>query len=259
MKTTTQKAIAAAALGAAALNATAAPADSTAPHQPTVVLVHGAFADGSTWNQVIALLQAKGLKVVAVQNPLTSLAEDVAVTRRALDRESGPVVLVGHSYGGVVITEAGQQDNVKALVYVAAYAPAENQSIADLNKDYPTPSGFAHLVADKAGFLTLTPEGVSRHLAQDVALAQTQLMAATQKPTQGKNFEDKVTVAGWKTKPSWYLISERDHMLQPDLQRAMAQRMQARVRSLPAGHTPQLSRPEDVAATILAATEAMAR
>ena len=260
MHSATKNALAAAALGAAALTSTAAPADSaTAAQKPTVVLVHGAFADGSTWNDVIPLLQARGLKVVAVQNPLTSLAEDVAATRRVLSRETAPVVLVGHSYGGVVITEAGQRENVKALVYVAAYAPSEGQSIADLNKDYPTPSGFSHLVADKEGFLTLTQEGVSQHLAQDVAAAQTRLMAATQALTQGKNFEDKVSVAAWKTKRSWYVVSEKDHMIQPDLQRAMAKRMQATVTSLPAGHAPQLSRPADVAAVILEAADAASR
>jgi pimeloyl-ACP methyl ester carboxylesterase len=263
MQSIAKNAIAAAALGAAALTSAAAPANnavsSAVSQKPTVVLVHGAFADGSTWNQVIPLLQAKGLKVVAVQNPLTSLADDVAATRRVLDREPAPVVLVGHSYGGVVITEAGQQENVKALVYVAAYAPSEHQSIADLNKDYPAPSGFSHIVADKDGFLTLTQEGVSKHLAQDVAAEQTKLMAATQAPTQGKNFEDRVSFAAWKTKPSWYVISEKDHMLQPDLQRAMAKKIQASVVSLPAGHAPQLSRPADVAAVILAATEAVSR
>ncbi|MGS1005827.1 alpha/beta fold hydrolase [Achromobacter anxifer] len=253
MQSIAKNVLAAAALGTAALTANAA------SPSPTVVLVHGAFADGSTWNQVIPLLQAKGLKVVAVQNPLTSLTEDVAVTRRAIDKESGPVVLVGHSYGGVVITEAGQQENVRALVYVAAYAPSENQSIADLNKDYPTPSGFSHLVADKEGFLTLTQEGVSQHLAQDVPAEQTRLMAATQKPTQGKNFEEKVSVAAWKTKRSWYVVSEMDRMLQPDLQRAMAKKIHASVLSLPAGHAAQLSQAADIAAAILAATESISR
>lgn len=259
MQSIAKNAIAAAALGAAALTSTAAPAADAVPQQPTVVLVHGAFADGSTWNQVIPLLQAKGLKVVTAQNPLTSLADDVAATRRVLNRETAPVVLVGHSYGGVVITEAGQQENVKALVYVAAYAPSENQSIADLNKDYPTPSGFSHIVADKEGFLTLTQEGVSKHLAQDVPSAQTTLMVATQHLTQGKNFEDKVSVAAWKTKRSWYIISEQDHMLQPDLQRALAKKIQASIVSLPTSHAPHLSRPADVAAAILAATEAVSR
>ncbi|SCK60418.1 Pimeloyl-ACP methyl ester carboxylesterase [Variovorax sp. HW608] len=263
MQSIAKNAIAAAALGAAALTTAAAPADKAVSdavsQKPTVVLVHGAFADGSTWNQVIPLLQAKGLKVVTAQNPLTSLADDVAATRRVLNRETGPVVLVGHSYGGVVITEAGQQEKVKALVYVAAYAPSENQSIADLNKDYPTPPGLTHLTADKDGFLTLTQEGVSKHLAQDVPAAQTKVIAATQHLTQGKNFEDKVSFAAWKTKPSWYIISEQDHMLQPDLQRALAKKIQASVVSLPTSHAPHLSRPADVAAVILAATEAVSR
>jgi len=259
MQSAAKTAILAATLGTAALASTAAPSDMAAAPKPTVVLVHGAFADGSTWSQVIPLLQAKGLKVVAVQNPLTSLAADVAATRRVLDRESAPVVLVGHSYGGVVITEAGQQDNVKVLVYVAAYAPSEGQSIADLNKDYPTPSGFSHIVADKEGFLTLTEEGVAQHLAQDVGADQARLMAAVQAPTQSKNFEAKVSVAAWKTKPSWYVVSEQDHMLQPELQRAMARKIHANVLSLAAGHAPQLSRPAEVAEAILAATQAAAR
>ncbi|MGY8678854.1 alpha/beta fold hydrolase [Bradyrhizobium sp. UFLA05-153] len=137
-----------------------------------MVLVHGAFADGSAWNKVIPLLQEKGLTVVSVQNPLTSLADDVATTRRMLDNQTGPVVLVGHSWGGVVITEAGKHERVKALVYVAAFAPSEGQSVAGVSKDYPTPSGFAHILADKEGFLTLSLEGVSKHLAPDVPAEQ---------------------------------------------------------------------------------------
>lgn len=252
-------AILAATLGTAALASTAAPTGQAGAVKPTVVLVHGAFSDGSAWSRVIPLLQAKGLKVVAVQNPLTSLAADVDNTRRALAKESGPVVLVGHSYGGVVITEAGQQNNVKALVYVAAYAPSEGQSIADLNKDYPAPPGLSHIVADKEGFITLTEEGVSKYLAPDVEAAQTRVMAAVQKPTQSKNFEDKVSVAAWRTKPSWYVMSEKDYMLQPDLQRALAKKINATVLSLPAGHTPQISMPAQVADAIFAATEAVSR
>ncbi|EIU1486878.1 alpha/beta hydrolase [Pseudomonas aeruginosa] len=256
MQSVVKNALAAAALGAAALTSTAAPAD-TAPQKPTIVLVHGAFSDGSTWSKVIPLLQAKGLKVVTAQNPLTSLADDVAATRRVLNRETGPVVLVGWSYGGVVITEAGQQDNVKALVYVAAYAPSENQSISDLNKDYPTPPGLNHLTADKEGFLTLTEEGVTKYLAQDVPAAQTKVIAATQHLTQGQNFADKVSVAAWKTKRSWYIVSEQDHLLQPDLQRALAKKIQATTVALPTSHAPHLSRPDDVAAVIIAAASAV--
>ncbi|MEZ0188497.1 alpha/beta fold hydrolase [Ralstonia solanacearum] len=259
MQFLTKKAIVAATLGGAALISSAASPGAADNQKPTVVLVHGAFADGSAWNKVIPILQEKGLKVVAVQNPLTSLADDVAATRRVLDMQTGPVVLVGHSWGGAVITEAGQHDSVKSLVYVAAFTPSEGQSVADLTKDYPTPSGFAHIVADKEGFLTLSPEGVEKHLAQDLPAEETKLMAATQGPVCAKNFEQKVAAAAWKTKPSWYIVSEQDHMIQPALQAAMATKISAHVLSLPAGHAPHLSRPAEVANVILAATNALVK
>lgn len=252
MKSLVKNAMAAVAVGSAAMVA-AAPAGAPA-QKPTVVLVHGAFADGSTWNKVILLLHAQGLKVVSVQNPLSSLADDVTATRRVLDAQSGPVVLVGHSWGGMVISEAGEHEKVKSLVYVAAFAPSEGQSVADLTRDYPTPSGFSHVVADKDGFLTLSPEGVEKHLAQDVPVEQTRLMTATQTPVRGKNFEEKASVAPWKTRATWYLVSEQDHMIQPDLQRAMARKISARTTSLAAGHAPHLSQPAEVARVILAAT-----
>ncbi len=253
MKSLVKNAMAAVAVGSAAM-VSAAPAGTTPTQKPTVVLVHGAFADGSTWNKVIPLLHAQGLKVVSVQNPLSSLADDVTAARRVLDAQTGPVVLVGHSWGGMVISEAGQHESVKSLVYVAAFAPSEGQSVADLTKDYPTPSGFNHIVSDKDGFLTLSAEGVEKHLAQDVPAEQAKLMTATQTPVRGKNFEEKVTVAPWKTRPSWYMVSEQDHMIQPDLQRAMAKKISARTVSLSAGHAPHLSQPAEVAKVILAAT-----
>jgi pimeloyl-ACP methyl ester carboxylesterase len=227
----------------------------TNTNKTTVVLVHGAFADGSAWDKVIPLLQEQGLDVVSVQNPLTSLADDVAATRRALDMETGPVVLVGHSWGGVVITEVGLHERVKALVYVAAFAPSEGQSVADLAKDHPTPDGFKFLVQDKEGFLTLTAEGVSKHFGQDLPAALTKVMAVTQGPVRGKNFEEKVSVAAWKTKPSWYVLSEQDHMIQPALQQAMAEKISAHLVKLPTSHVPHLSRPTHVAGVILAAAE----
>ena len=250
-----KNAIAAAAIGlaiaAGAATSGSAPAAATPP--TTVVLVHGAFADGSAWNRVVPLLQAKGLKVVSVQNPLTSLADDVAATRRVLDAQTGPVVLVGHSWGGVVISEAGQHERVKALVYVAAFAPDQGQSATDLSKDYPTPEGLKHLVADKEGFLTLTPEDVAKHFAQDVPAAQTSLMAVTQGPVRGANFDEKTSTAAWKTRPSWFILSRHDHMIQPALQQAMAKTIGAKVVSLPTSHVPQQSRPKDVADAIAAA------
>ncbi|MED5620743.1 alpha/beta fold hydrolase [Ideonella sp. BN130291] len=261
MTSFTKTALLAAALGAATLTASAAapgPAAAAAP-KTTVVLVHGAFADGSAWDKVVPLLQAKGLNVVAVQNPLTSLADDVAATRRVLDMQTGPVVLVGHSWGGVVISEAGAHERVKSLVYVAAFAPSEGQSVVDMAKDYPTPAGFNHLVTDKEGFLTLTADGLAQHFAQDLPASRTRLMAVTQGPVRAKNFEEKATVAAWKVKPSWYVLAEEDHMIQPALQKAMAEKISAQVVRLPASHVPQQSRPAQVAGAILAAAAAPAR
>jgi pimeloyl-ACP methyl ester carboxylesterase len=223
----------------------------------TVVLVHGAFADGSSWNKVIPTLLAKGLNVVSVQNPLTSLADDVAATRRVLDMQTGPVVLVGHSWGGMVITQAGTHPRVKSLVYVASFGPAEGQSITDLTKDYPRASGLDHVVADKAGFVTLSPEGVARHFAQDLPEAETRLITVTQGPIRGANFEEKVTVAAWKSRPSWFIVSERDLMIPPALQKDNAKRMSARTVSLSADHVPMLSKPSEVAETIIAAAAAL--
>ena len=225
------------------------------PGRTTVVLVHGAFADGSGWNKVIPRLQAKGLNVVSVQNPLTSLADDVAATRRVLDMQTGPVVLVGHSWGGMVITQIGNHPRVMSLVYVASFAPSEGQSITDLTKDYRRASGLDHVVTDKEGFVTLSPEGIARHFAQDLPEAETRLMTVTQGPIRGANFEEKVTVAAWKTRPSWFIVSERDLMIPPALQKDNAERISARIVSLSASHVPMLSKPSEVAETIIAAAE----
>lgn len=252
MKSIMKTALLAAAVG---ISATASAATTNAQPKPTVVLVHGAFADGSTWNKVIPLLQAKGLNVVSVQNPLTSLDDDVTATRRALDAQKGPVVLVGHSWGGMVITQAGQHENVKALVYIAAFAPSEGESVADMSKAYPTPTGLTHVVADKEGFLTLSPDGIEKYLAPDVSSDQTRLMIATQTPIRGSSFEQKVTAAAWKTRPSWYLLSEQDHMIQPELQGAMAKKISAQVTRASADHVPHLSKPEAVAEIILEAVD----
>lgn len=227
-----------------------------APATPSVVIVHGAFADGSDWAKVIPLLQAKGVKVTAIQNPLTSLKDDVAVARRVLDAQTGKVVLVGHSWGGTVITEAGAHDKVAALVYVAAFAPDAGQSTADVGKDYPTPPGIKKLVADAQGFLSLPPEALRDDFAQDLPAAQTAVMAATQGPIQAKAFEEKVTVAAWQGKPSWYIVSSRDRMIDPDLERALAKKIKARTLELAASHVPQQSRPAEVAKVILDAVAA---
>ncbi|WP_394788871.1 alpha/beta fold hydrolase [Rhodoferax sp.] len=224
--------------------------------QPSVVIVHGAFADGSDWAKVIPLLQAKGVHVVSVQNPLTSLDDDVAAAKRAIATQTGKVVLVGHSWGGAVITEAGDDAKVAALVYVAALVPDVGQAAGELGQAYPPAPGFAHVVADQAGFLSMTQEGIAKHFAQDLPAATTAVMTATQGPIQAKSFEQKLTVAAWKTKPSWYIVSEKDHMIQPDLERAMAKKINAKTTSLPTSHVPQQSQPAKVAAVILDAVRA---
>ena len=225
---------------------------------PSVVIVHGAFADGSDWAKVVPLLQAKGVAVTAVQNPLTSLADDVAATRRALNNQQGKVVLVGHSWGGTVITEAGNDQKVSALVYVAAFAPEAGQTSGEQGKGAPTPPGISQIKADGNGFLYLTPEGMAKDFAQDLPAAQTAVMTATQGPIKASAFEDKTTVSSWKTKPSWYLLATEDRMIHPDVQRAAAKRIGASLEEVHASHVPQQSQPAQVAAVILKAVHSVA-
>ena len=239
----------------------AAAAETTAPASKpsatTVVLVHGAFADGSSWSKLIPLLQAKGLKVVAVQNPLTSLADDVTFANRAIDAQTGPVVLVGHSWGGTVITQAGGNDKVKALVYVAAFAPSAGENSLDTVKGYPASPGLASPIATSDGFLTLSPETVAKDFAQDVTAEEANLIATTQGAVRGANFEEKVTVAAWTSKPSWYIVADEDRMIQPDAQRALAKKIKATTTSLPTSHVPMVSKPKDVADVIAAAAKSI--
>jgi pimeloyl-ACP methyl ester carboxylesterase len=245
-------------LAAAAVFATgivqAAPA--AAKDQASVVIVHGAFADGSDWAKVIPLLQAKGVKVTAIQNPLTSLKDDVAVTRRVLDAQTGKVVLVGHSWGGSVISEAGQHDKVANLVYVAAFALEPGQASAEVGKGYPVPPGAKKFVADAEGFLTLPLAAMREDFAQDVPAAQAAVMTATQGPIQVKAFEERATVAAWKSKPSYYIVAGKDRMIDPQLQRDLARKIGARTTELATSHVPQQSRPADVAKVILDAVAA---
>ena len=221
--------------------------------RPSVVLVHGAFADGSDWSKVIPLLQAKGVQVVAVQNPLSSLDDDAAVAKRTIDAQTGKVVLVGHSWGGTVITQAGDHPKVSALVYVAAYAPDVGQSTGELGKGFPTPSGLAHIKPDTAGWVKLTQEGMSRHFAQDLPQAVTGVMAATQSPIHAGMFSHKLTSAAWRVKPSWYLLTESDRMLPPEQQRAMARTINAKLSVVDSSHVPQQSQPSSVVDVIMEA------
>lgn len=224
-----------------------------APAQPikNIVLVHGAFADGSSWAKVITILQAKGYNVTAVQNPLTSLADDVAATRRVLAQQEGPVILVGHSWGGVVITEAGTDSKVAGLVYVAAFGPDQGEVVGDLGKPFPPPPALAAPIVDPQGFMSLSTDAVLKHFAQDLPAEEARVVAATQGPIHASAFGSQVSAVAWKTKPSWYIVSKLDGAIAPDAERFFAKRMKATTTELNASHVPMLSQPKAVAAVIM--------
>jgi pimeloyl-ACP methyl ester carboxylesterase len=220
-----------------------------------VVLVHGAFADGSSWNKVIPLLEARGLHVVAVQNPLSSLTDDTAATKRVIEQQDGPVILVGHSWGGAVISEAGNDEKVKALVYVAAVAPDNGQSLNDLTKGQPSPPWASQLRKDSTGYLTLSTEGITHDFAQDLPATEARLIAATQGPWFAGCLDEKVQKAAWHSKPSTFVIPNQDHMIDPRLQQAMAAGAGATVVRVDSSHVVMLSQPQVVADAIIAAAK----
>src|SRR5438309_5360974 len=228
------------------------PASETAaaPTVKNLVLVHGAFADGSNWVKVIPLLEAKGLHATAVQNPLSSLADDVAATKRAIANQDGPVILVGHSWAGMVISEAGNDPKVAGLVYVAAIVPDENQSANDVIKPYSPPPGLAEAKPDAAGFLSLTRKGIDDDFVPDVPAAERAIVYATQGAWNSACLADKVSVPAWTTKPSWY-IAVNDRMLSPEYEQAIAKHIHAITTTLPTGHVPMFLTPKDVAAVII--------
>jgi pimeloyl-ACP methyl ester carboxylesterase len=238
-------------LAVAALNTKGSAQDTGGPSGvKNIVLVHGAFADGSSWSKVIPLLQARGLIVTVVQNPLTSLKDDVAATKRAIDDRDGRVLLVGHSWAGAVITQIGTGPKVAGLVFVAAGAPNAGQSFAEMGQRYPTPPGIATLKPDAAGFLALPPSAVAADFAQDLSPSVTAVMAVTQGPIAATCFSTKVTAAAWKTKPSWYIVAKRDRMIDPNLERALAKKIKARTIELYSSHAVMLSQPQQVATFI---------
>jgi pimeloyl-ACP methyl ester carboxylesterase len=202
---------------------------------------------------VIPLLQKQGLNVVAVQNPLTSLEDDVAFAKRAIDAQPGPVVLVGHSWGGSVITQAGTHPKVKSLVYVAAFAPSAGETSLDGVRSFAPAPGLANVQPDASGFLALPKENVEKYFAQDVSAEEKNLIFTTQGAVRVANFEQKLTAAAWEQKPSYYIVAEQDLMINPEAQRSLAKKIDSKVTSLAAGHVPMLSKPTEVADVIVTA------
>lgn len=238
---------------AAAPDAPAAPV--AVPRARNVVLVHGAYADGSCWQEIIPLLQQAGLTAAAVQNPLQSFAEDCAFTQRILDLQDGPTVLVGHSYAGMVITQTGVHPKVSALVYCSARAPDADEDYTALAKTYPTPPASAGLVHG-GGVAWLNEEAFLRDFAGDVDPAKARVLYAVQGRISDTLFAAKVKQAAWRSKPSFYQVSAQDRTINPDLQRFMAKRMGATTIELPTSHLGIVSRPQDIAALILKAAGA---
>jgi pimeloyl-ACP methyl ester carboxylesterase len=240
----------------ALMTGNSAVADSAPKPLPSIVLVHGAFADGSSWDRVIPLLQAKGYNVVAVHEPLTSLADDVAATKRAIDAQPGEVILVGHSYGGAVISDAGNDSKVVALVYVAAFAPDTGESVNDLGKGKPPPTWVTGIRVDGGGFATLAPATILADFAQDLPQSDAKVIAAKQGPIFVKNLDEKVKAAAWHSKPVWYVRASQDRMIDPEGEAHWAKRMKATTISLTTSHVAMLSKPKEVADVILSAATA---
>jgi pimeloyl-ACP methyl ester carboxylesterase len=234
-------------------------APSTGAAKPTIVLVHGAFADGTGWQRVIPILQRDGYDVIAVQNPLASLAGDVETTKRVVDAQKGPVVLVGHSYGGAVITGAAAgSPNVKALVYLAAFAPEGGEPVAAFGEKYPVDLNSA-LKPDSAGFLYVDRARFRELFCADVPATEARVAAATQKPIHNSAFGASVPQAAWKTIPSWYLVSQDDRAINPELERFYAKRMNAKTSEVKASHVAFISHPDVVARLIEQAAGAAAK
>ncbi|MFE0377599.1 alpha/beta fold hydrolase [Streptomyces inhibens] len=243
-------------------DARAARAEEEDGGRPTIVMVHGAFADGSSWSPVIQRLQDAGHRVVAVANPLRGLAADAAHVRSVLDTIAGPVVLVGHSYGGAVITEAGAAaPGVKALVYIAAFMPDAGEVLGELAAKYPGSAleGALAPAQDGSGGLDLylRADSFRAVVAADVPESTTRLLAAVQRPLAVSAFSDRASVAAWRTIPSWTLVATEDRGIVPELQRFQAQRAGSRTVEVPSSHLPLYSRPEAVASLIQAAARSI--
>ena len=232
------------------------------PQQPPVkniVLVHGAFADGTSWAKVIPILEARGFHVSAVQNPLTSLSGDVDATRRIIDLQDGPVILVGHSWGGAVITEVGDDPKVAGLVYVAAFVPEVGMSANDTNKPFGATPGLKAIQVDSQHFARMSEEGILNSFADGLPMEERRLVLAVQGQTYGPMFDEKLTHAAWKSKPSWHVIATNDHTLTPAMQEAGAKKTGGVAISIPTCHVAMLQEPQKVADLITEAAKRSAK
>src|SRR3984957_16975553 len=228
------------------------------PTKPNIVLVHGAWADGSSWSGVIERLQAHGYRVPAPQFPLTALADDVARLRQVLDIQDGPTIVVGHSYGGHVITALGADaPNVAGLVYIAAFGLDQGESLGGLLSQGPVTPALAHLSTDKQGFGWLSEDDFVRHFGGDVDPVKAKVLYAVQQPIAMSIFEEPMGVPAWKSLPSWYLVATEDQALPPDAERLFASRMGATTVEIPSSHVAMVSHPDEVARLITTAAEAV--
>jgi pimeloyl-ACP methyl ester carboxylesterase len=227
------------------------------PNKPNIVLVHGAWADASSWSKLIPILQEAGYNVAATQQNLVSLADDAELARRVVEAQEGPVLLVGHSYGGAIITEAAHLcPNVVGLVYIAGFGLDVGESLSILASSSPVaPPGAAAFRPDKYGFLWIDREMYADNFCQDVDKTEAHTMAVSQRPLSIAAFEEKATDAGWKNLPTWYQISSEDRMIPPPAEQFMAQRMKAKTITLPTSHVAMVSQSKEIADFILGAAE----
>ncbi len=230
---------------------------STLPENSTIVLVHAAWADASSWSSVIGRLLKAGVKVISAQIPMTSLSDDVAALKLTLERaDSGPILLVSHSYSGAVITALQGDDRIRGLAFVAAMPPDEGETVGDLFFREPPHEKAPHLEPDVHGFLWMSEEGMRNAVAHLATAEQTSIMTATQRPISMKCLGEAIQTPGWKANPTWYLLAEEDRMFSPKTQRFVADRMGAQVRSYHVDHAPQISEPDLVVNFILEAAMA---
>ena len=225
------------------------------PENSTIVLVHGAWADGSCWKDIVLPLERLGLRAICAPIPLTSLTDDVSALARVLERTSGPVVLAGHAYGGAVIG-AIREERVKSLVYIAALAPDEGETVAQVFYRDESHAEAPNMAPDRHGFFWMAEDAFARAIAHKASTDQTRILAAVQRPISVQCIQEVAPAPGWKTKPSWFLLAEEDRMINPKTQHFMARRMGAKIRSSPVDHSPMYTAPDLVTDVIVEAAHA---